>query len=151
MAGGSGLTRGTVSLTHRSIEGLRPAEAPYRVSDQRCAGLAVRVAPTGIKTLLLRRVAVLNQSFELTDIGGREGERFSSAHRADSHVQSAVGIPPRTQLSGSVHYHRAFIDRVSTSGVVATSHRGWRRIRLSTSSDHAQRCRRRWKSRRYSE
>src|SRR6516225_6460519 len=35
MACGSGLTRGTVSLTHRSIEALRPA---------------VRVAPSGIKT-----------------------------------------------------------------------------------------------------
>ena len=50
MPSGSGLTRGTVSLTHRSIEALRPAEAPYRVSDQRCIGLAVRVAPSGVKT-----------------------------------------------------------------------------------------------------
>jgi integrase len=37
-------------LTHRSIEALRPAEAPYRVPDQRCKGLAVRVAPSGMKT-----------------------------------------------------------------------------------------------------
>jgi len=50
MACGSGLTRGTVSLTHRSVEALRPAETPYRVSDQRCIGLAVRVAPSGVKT-----------------------------------------------------------------------------------------------------
>ena len=50
MVCGSGLTRGTVSLTHRSIEALRPAQAPYRVSDQRCIGLAVRVAPSGVKT-----------------------------------------------------------------------------------------------------
>src|SRR5262244_225048 len=50
MACGSGLTRGTVSLTHRSIEALRPEETPYRVSDQRCIGLAVRVAPSGVKT-----------------------------------------------------------------------------------------------------
>src|SRR5262249_62422668 len=50
MACGSGLTRGTVSLTHRSIAALRPAEAPYRVSDQRCIGLAVRVAASGLKT-----------------------------------------------------------------------------------------------------
>jgi|SRR5215467_2696142 len=50
MACGSGLTRGTVALTHRSIEVLRPAEAPYRVSDQRCIGLPVRVAPSGVKT-----------------------------------------------------------------------------------------------------
>jgi Arm DNA-binding domain len=50
MASGSGLTRGTVAPTHRSIEALRPAQAPYRVSDQRCIGLAVRVAPSGTKT-----------------------------------------------------------------------------------------------------
>jgi integrase len=37
-------------LTYRSIEALRPAEAPYRVPDQRCKGLAVRVAPSGMKT-----------------------------------------------------------------------------------------------------
>ena len=50
MAFGSGLTRGAQLLTHRSIEALRPAEAPYRVTDQRCKGLAVRVAPSGLKT-----------------------------------------------------------------------------------------------------
>jgi integrase len=50
MASGSGRTRGSVSLTHRSIEAFRTAEAPYRISDQRCIGLAVRVAPSGVKT-----------------------------------------------------------------------------------------------------
>src|SRR5262245_14953374 len=50
MVGGSGLTRGSASLTLRSIESLRPAEAPYRVRDQRRVGLAVRVAPSGLKT-----------------------------------------------------------------------------------------------------
>jgi integrase len=50
MAFGAGLTRGAQLLTHRSIEALRPAEAPYRVPDQRCKGLAVRVAPSGMKT-----------------------------------------------------------------------------------------------------
>jgi len=50
MAHGSGLTRGAQLLTHRSIEAMRPAAAPYRVPDQRCKGLAVRVAPSGMKT-----------------------------------------------------------------------------------------------------
>ena len=50
MTGGSGLTRGTLLLTNRSIEALRPAAVPYRVKDQRCAGLALRVAPSGVKT-----------------------------------------------------------------------------------------------------
>src|SRR5437868_4205556 len=50
MAGGSGRTRDTISLTHRSIEALRPMDAPYRITDLRCLGLAVRVAPSGLKT-----------------------------------------------------------------------------------------------------
>ena len=50
MACGSGLTRGAIFLTQRSIDALRPAEAAYRISDQRCIGLAVRVAPSGVKT-----------------------------------------------------------------------------------------------------
>jgi integrase len=50
MAFGAGLTRGAQLLTHRTIETLRPAEAPYRVPDQRCKGLAVRVAPSGLRT-----------------------------------------------------------------------------------------------------
>jgi integrase len=50
MAFGAGLTRGAQPLTHRTIETLRPAETPYRVPDQRCKGLAVRVAPSGVKT-----------------------------------------------------------------------------------------------------
>jgi integrase len=50
MAFGAGLTRGAQLLTHRAIETLRTAEAPYRVPDQRCKGLAVRVAQSGVKT-----------------------------------------------------------------------------------------------------
>jgi integrase len=50
MTGGSGISRGAVSLTHLSIEKLQPMEAPYRVSDQRCIGLAVRVSSSGAKT-----------------------------------------------------------------------------------------------------
>jgi hypothetical protein len=50
MAFGAGLTRDAQMLTHRSIEALRPSEGRYRVPDQWCKGLAVRVAPSGIKT-----------------------------------------------------------------------------------------------------
>ena len=50
MAFRAGLTRGAQLLTHRTIETLRPAEAPYRVPDQRCKGLAMRVTKSGVKT-----------------------------------------------------------------------------------------------------
>ena len=53
MAGGAGLTREAISLTIRTIEALRPAQVPYRVPDQRCIGLAIRVAPSGVKTWAL--------------------------------------------------------------------------------------------------
>ena len=44
--------------------------------------------------MLLRRVAVLNQGFEPTNIGGRDGEQSSSAHRADSR-RARIGNPIR--------------------------------------------------------
>lgn len=47
---GSGLTRGALALTHRAIEALRPTTKPFRVRDERCFGLAIRVAPSGHKT-----------------------------------------------------------------------------------------------------
>ena len=50
MASGSGSTRKAISLTQRSIDALRSSETAYRVPDQRCIGLAVRVAPSGVKT-----------------------------------------------------------------------------------------------------
>ena len=50
MTGGSRRTHSPMSLTHRSIEAFRPAESAYRVPDQRCIGLAVRVASNGVKT-----------------------------------------------------------------------------------------------------
>jgi hypothetical protein len=39
--------------------------------------------------LLLRRVAVLYEAFEPANILGRNGERFSCAHSADSHAEFA--------------------------------------------------------------
>ena len=43
-------TRKGIALTHRSLEVLKPAAVAYRVPDLRCPGLAVRVAPSGLKT-----------------------------------------------------------------------------------------------------
>ena len=50
MPSGSGVTVKPVALTHLSVAALRPKVAPYRVPDRRCIGLAVRVAPSGVKT-----------------------------------------------------------------------------------------------------
>ena len=50
MAGGSGVSREKIILTHRAIEALKPAAEPFRVPDLRCPGLAIRVAPSGLKS-----------------------------------------------------------------------------------------------------
>jgi integrase len=50
MQSGSNLTKQSVILTSRHIEALRSDAVPYRVPDQRCAGLSVRVAVNGRKT-----------------------------------------------------------------------------------------------------
>jgi integrase len=47
---GAGETRDKTALTHRGVEALRPAAAAYRIPDLRCPGLAIRVAPSGLKT-----------------------------------------------------------------------------------------------------
>ena len=47
---GAGKTRGRIALTHRGVEALRPDGAAYRICDLRCPALAVRVAPSGLKT-----------------------------------------------------------------------------------------------------
>jgi Periplasmic binding protein len=53
--------------------------------------------------VLLWRVTVLDEGLEPMKIGGRNGERFSCAHRADSHIPPETGIPCGTQMLGSVH------------------------------------------------
>jgi integrase len=45
--GGAGLSKPARPLTHRSLETMRPEAQPYRVPDERCRGLAVRVSVTG--------------------------------------------------------------------------------------------------------
>jgi transposase len=48
--------------------------------------------------MLLWRVAVLDEALKPTDIARRNGERFSCAHRADSHIPQAPGIQCGTQM-----------------------------------------------------
>jgi hypothetical protein len=43
-------TRGSAALTHRGVDALRPDQNAYRVADRHCRGLAIRVAPSGLKT-----------------------------------------------------------------------------------------------------
>ena len=106
--------RGTRLVAQQSVEplldkallpapnaGLRLGRAPHnRICADATGGQQHDFSPPDV---LLRRVAVLNQGFEPTNIGGRDGEQPSSAHRADSHSDPASGIPSGTQMLGSIH------------------------------------------------
>ena len=83
MAFGSGLTRGAQLLTHRSVEALRAAEAPYRVPDQRCKGLAVRVAPSGMKTWDLAYRIRGTKKMRRLSLGRASDSRAPSSKRRD--------------------------------------------------------------------
>jgi integrase len=50
MMSGSGKTRKRMQLTVQAIKAFKPDVEPYRVTDTRAAGLALRVAPSGLKT-----------------------------------------------------------------------------------------------------
>ncbi len=50
MAFGAGLTRGAQLLDTSVNRDFAASRGAYRVPDQRCKGLAVRVAPSGVKT-----------------------------------------------------------------------------------------------------
>jgi integrase len=133
------LTRGAQLLTHRSIEALRAAEAPYRVPDQRCKGLAVRVAPSGIKTWDLayrirgtgkmRRLSLgrttdvsLEQARERANaltgaarsgrdlIGEEEGAREAAASRIT--VEKLIGLYVRRRISGRLRTAKAIESRL---------------------------------------
>jgi hypothetical protein len=139
MAFGAGLTRGAQLLTHRTIETLRPAEAPYRLPDQRCKGLAVRVAPSGVKTwdlayrirgtAKMRRLSLgrttdvsleqaRERANELTsaarsgrDLIGEEGEaRDAAASRIT--VEKLINLYLRRRVSGRLRTAKSIESRL---------------------------------------
>ena len=53
--------------------------------------------------VLLRRVAVLDQSAEPIKVGRRDGNGNAGSHAADSHAASPPGIPLGIQMSDAIH------------------------------------------------
>ena len=135
MAGGSGLTRGAVALTHRSIEALRRAEAPYRVSDQRCIGLAVRVAPSGVKTWDLayrirgsgkvRRVSLGRVADVTLEEARARANELTSAARAgrdlladEADSRAAAAMRPTVETLITLYIRRRVTGRLRTAAEI---------------------------------
>src|SRR6202040_572577 len=67
--------------------------------DLVCAGPIGREENNlGSPHVLLRDIAIVDEIFKPTPIGQRNGDGFSCAHRADSHMPRIWGIPIRTQM-----------------------------------------------------
>jgi integrase len=90
MSTGSGTTKQSVILTHRFIESLKAGGSPYRVPDQRCGGLAVRVAPNGGKTWdLAYRITGAGRVRRLS-LGRVQDVPLESARRRANELTSAA-------------------------------------------------------------
>lgn len=62
-------TRERTALTHRFLEALKPEPAAYRIPDARCAGLAVRVAPSGLVSFDLAFRVAKSKTFRRLSLG----------------------------------------------------------------------------------
>ena len=109
-----GDARGPRLIVQKSVHAFgSEALLPAPDASLRLAGLShdrVRPEPFGAKHhdlrpphVLLRRVAVLDQSSEPIDIGGRDGKGNAGSHAADSHAASPPGISTGIQMSDFIH------------------------------------------------
>jgi hypothetical protein len=46
--------RSTVLLTKRIVDAARPGHEPYHVCDSELSGFGLRIAPTGVKTFIIK-------------------------------------------------------------------------------------------------
>ena len=99
MAGGSGLARSSASLTHRSIEALRPAAEPYRVPDQRCIGLAVRVSDVTLEKARERANELTVAARAGRDLIAEEEESRAAAEKRLT-VEKLIEVYVRRRVAG---------------------------------------------------
>jgi integrase len=62
-------TRSRVALTHRFIETVKPEASAFRIPDARCAGLAIRVATSGVVTFDLAFRVSKSKKFRRLSLG----------------------------------------------------------------------------------
>jgi integrase len=62
-------TRARTALTHRYLETMKAEAAAYRIPDARCAGLAIRVAPSGVVSFDLAYRVAKSKTFRRLSLG----------------------------------------------------------------------------------
>jgi integrase len=113
----AGLTRGAQLLTNRSIEALRPAETAYRITDQRCKGLAVRVAPSGAKTWdLAFRISKAGKMRRLS-LGSTRDVTLEAA-RERGHALTSAARQGRDLVAEEEEIRRAAAQRITVRRLI---------------------------------
>ena len=134
MSNGSGVVRERVALTNRTIEALRPEATPYRISDLRCAGLAVRVSPNGLITWDLAFRIKGAAKVRRTSLGRFPDITLENARdRATELTRAArTGVD---LIADDVHAREAAADRITVAKLIEIYVR--RRVvgRLRTAAD----------------
>lgn len=83
-------TRTSVPLTHRFLETVKPEAAAFRIPDARCAGLAVRVAPSGVVTFDLAYRIAKSKKFKRLSLGKFPDVTLEAARRRANDLTRAA-------------------------------------------------------------
>jgi len=106
-------TRPRVALTHRYLLSLKPAASAFRVPDERCAGLAVRVASSGLITFDLAYRIARTKKFRRLSLGKFPDVSLEDARKRASELTQAARAG-RDKVDDEMREKLAREDRVST-------------------------------------
>jgi integrase len=85
-------TKEPVALTHRFLTAIKPDGAAFRIPDQRCQGLAVRVSPVGVVTFDLAYRVSKTKTFRRLSLGKFPDVSLDAARdRANELTRAARG------------------------------------------------------------
>lgn len=110
-------TRQRTALTHRFLTSVKPEAAAFRVPDERCAGLAVRVAPSGAITFDLAYRIAKSKKFRRLSLGRFPDVSLEGArNRANELTQAARA--GRDLIEEEVRTRLAQEDRVTARALL---------------------------------
>ena len=111
------LTRKPVALSHRFLQSLSPMDVAYRIPDSKCAGLAVRVARSGVISFdLAFRVSRLNK-FRRLSLGKFPDVRLEAARNRANELTRAARFG-EDKLASEEDARATAANRVSVDSLI---------------------------------
>lgn len=110
-------TRGRIPLTHRLLETLKPEGTAFRIPDARCAGLAVRVAPSGVVSFDLAYRVAKTKAFRRLSLGKFPDISLEAARNRANELTRAARTG-HDLLGSEVKAQRAAAARVTVETLI---------------------------------